>query len=94
MTEGEDLGRILAAVDSIRSSLTSDITEMKKEIRDLDLRLRRQEIDLDGIPDSVMDHDKRIVNLEKFQAQLFVLAALGSILGSGVVALAVRLIAK
>lgn len=73
---------------------TKDWVELKKEVHDVDMRVKQLEVTMHGVPDMVDDHDKRIVELEKFRAQMFVIATLGSMIGSGIIALAIKFIAK
>ena len=94
-TNHEEVIKMLADISQKMVHLiaqSSDIGYIRSEVDDVDQRVRKIEVDMSGLPIRVEGHDKRIVELEKWRAQVLVLATLGSMVGSGAVALAVKLL--
>lgn len=61
------------------------------DIRDLDKRVRKLEIDLSGAPKILHDHTDRISKAEQFQAKIGAWAAAGSLIGSIVVQILMKI---
>jgi len=66
-----------------------DLEQVRKELKEIELRVRKLEIELNNVPDLVERHEDRLKGLEIFKAQVLVLAAMGSIVG-GIVSSALQ----
>lgn len=66
-----------------------DLEQVRKELKEIENRVRKLEIELSSIPDLVERHEDRLKGLEIFKAQVLVLAAMGSIVG-GIVSSALQ----
>lgn len=66
-----------------------DLVQIRLELKEIENRVRRLEIELSSVPNMVDQHEIRLKGLEIFKAQVLVLAAMGSIVG-GIVSSALQ----
>lgn len=92
---GQEYSELLGALGELKGSVQQILSAQQEardrevrtqdDIRDLDKRVRKLEIELSGAPKTLLDHSSRLGRVEQFQAKIGAWAAAGSLVGSIVV---------